>query len=141
MAKLLEVSSGDWCLFSTYGRPTSYIWIDADGTQHRTLQEGGEPRRFEVDAQLEANKTPVRVSGRLCGHILNVHVQCTTCLATTCSQWLAFSLMRARLVSGIELGGSCRGRLESKRNQNLGTPVGCNQLTRGSEMRRNSGRQ
>ena len=50
-------ASGDWCLFSTYGPPTSYIWIDSDGTQHRIHQGGGEPRRFAVDAQLEANET------------------------------------------------------------------------------------
>ena len=36
-------------------------------------------------------------------HLLNVHVQCTICSATTCSQWLAFGFMRARFVSGIEL--------------------------------------
>ena len=47
-------------------------------------------------------------------HLLNVHIQCTICLATTCSQWLAFSFMTS-----------------SSRKW----------LTKGSEMRRNSGRQ
>ena len=73
----------------------------AGGSLDAPALQLGNPRRFEGSGFTSGIWTT-----SVWSHLPNVHVQCTICLATTCSQWLAPSFTQARLMSGIELASA-----------------------------------